>query len=136
MFMGVGLTLSHLTAAGFVARFLYPVKEDRKQQLFVGLREEMPPGSARAFRTPTGQTINIVHGTEGFIALSDVCPHLGCKVLWESVHKEFLCPCHQGRFDTGGKPLSGPPAEASTPLSRFEVKTDSTSVYIVLPVRS
>ena len=135
-FMLLGLAISHLLAGVYVLRFLYPVKDERKRRLFVGLRREMPPGSAKVYTAPSGETINVVHGSEGFIALSTVCPHLGCKVHWDSLVSEFVCPCHNGHFDATGAPVSGPPADAGTPLSKFTVVTDNTSVYINLAAKS
>ena len=48
LFMGAGLVGSHFTFAGFGLRFLQPEKRQRKQRIFVGLKSEMPPGSATA----------------------------------------------------------------------------------------
>ncbi len=134
LFMGTSLVVSHLTAGAFVLRYLYPVRKIRKQKLFIGLKAQMPPGSATVFKTPQGKSINIINGTDGFIALSDVCPHLGCRVHWDSMAKEFICPCHNGHFDASGAPISGPPAEMGAALSTFKVVLDDTSVYIDLEV--
>lgn len=41
-------------------------------------------------------------------ALSAVCPHLGCAVGWDAGAGNFLCPCHDSRFDVGGGKLTGP----------------------------
>ena len=60
LFMGTGLVGSHLTFAGFGLRFLQPVKRERKQRLLVGLKSEMPPGTAIPFKTPEGKTINVI----------------------------------------------------------------------------
>jgi len=37
-----------------------------------------------------------------------VCPHLGCKLLFNEIEKTWDCPCHGSRFDLSGKPLNGP----------------------------
>ena len=134
LFMGVGLTVSHLTAVGFALRFLYPADRKRAQRLLVGLKTEFPPGSARPFRTPQGQTINIVRSPAGFVALSTVCPHLGCRVHWDSGRSRFICPCHDGHFDAQGAPLSGPPADMKASLARFKVVEDGNLVFIELMV--
>ena len=132
--MMVGLAVSYTTAFGFGARYLIPTDRSRRQRLLVGLRSEMPPGSATAFATPSGQTINVVHSPTGFLALSDVCPHLGCKVHWESTGGEFVCPCHDGHFDADGNPVSGPPADMGAGLSRFDVVEDGDLVFLDLEV--
>jgi menaquinol-cytochrome c reductase iron-sulfur subunit len=42
------------------------------------------------------------------VALSSVCPHLGCTVPWNKDRKQFVCPCHGGTFEPDGTRVSGP----------------------------
>jgi Rieske Fe-S protein len=42
------------------------------------------------------------------VALSAVCPHLGCAVGWDTAAGNFLCPCHDSRFSPTGQKLTGP----------------------------
>lgn len=42
------------------------------------------------------------------VALSAVCPHLGCAVGWDASAGNFLCPCHDSRFSPAGDKLTGP----------------------------
>ena len=42
------------------------------------------------------------------VALSAVCPHLGCAVGWDAGAGNFLCPCHDSRFSVAGDRLTGP----------------------------
>jgi menaquinol-cytochrome c reductase iron-sulfur subunit len=42
------------------------------------------------------------------VALSAVCPHLGCAVGWDGGAGNFLCPCHDSRFSPEGDKLTGP----------------------------
>jgi Rieske Fe-S protein len=37
------------------------------------------------------------------LAFNDTCPHLGCKVDYQSANSRFFCPCHQSAFDLEGK---------------------------------
>ncbi len=134
--MMLGLLASYGTAMGFGARYLFPTDRSRRQRLLVGLRTDMPQGTAVPFRTPQGQTINVVHGPTGFLALSDVCPHLGCKVHWDSNNAEFICPCHDGHFDADGNPTAGPPADMGVGLGRFDVVEDGDLVFLELEVVS
>jgi len=136
LFMGTGLVGSHLTFAAFGLRFLQPVPHERKQRLLVGLKSQMPPGSAVPFKTPEGKTINVINGPAGFVALSDVCPHLGCRVHWDGVRNQFICPCHDGHFDPAGKPISGPPADMNKPLQSYEVVEEGNLVLLDLVVKS
>ncbi len=136
MLMFGGLALSHLAAFGFAARYLYPVTRKGVRKVYVGDLASMPPGTARAFRTPQGQTINVVHTLDGFTALSDICPHLGCRVHFDSVLNEFVCPCHDGHFDLSGAPLAGPPKDMNTPLRKYDVVVEGANLFLELPVTS
>ena len=42
------------------------------------------------------------------VALSAVCPHLGCAVGWDGGSGNFLCPCHDSQFSPAGDRLTGP----------------------------
>jgi quinol---cytochrome c reductase iron-sulfur subunit, bacillus type len=42
------------------------------------------------------------------LALSAVCPHLGCAIGWDAGAGNFLCPCHDSRFSPTGDKLTGP----------------------------
>jgi menaquinol-cytochrome c reductase iron-sulfur subunit len=42
------------------------------------------------------------------VALSAVCPHLGCAIGWDAAARNFLCPCHDSRFSAAGDKLTGP----------------------------
>lgn len=55
------------------------------------------------------------------IALSAVCPHLGCAVGWDTGAKNFLCPCHDSRFEADGPRMTGPAERGLDPLP-VEVK--------------
>jgi Rieske Fe-S protein len=62
-----------------------------------------------------------------YIALSNVCTHLGCRVRWITAKDEFFCPCHNGVFDKVGAVVSGPPPK---PLDRYELKIESDQIFI------
>lgn len=36
------------------------------------------------------------------------CPHMGCRLEWDSDDKSWACPCHGSCFDRDGKLLDGP----------------------------
>jgi nitrite reductase/ring-hydroxylating ferredoxin subunit len=42
------------------------------------------------------------------VALSEVCPHLGCRVPWCESSGQFECPCHGSVFNRLGEYRSGP----------------------------
>lgn len=85
--------------------------------------------------SPTGERVVVTRlasrGDAGdFIALSSVCPHLGCQVHWEAQNERFFCPCHNGAFDAEGNPLSGPVLDAQQSLPRYELTVDNGLLYI------
>ncbi len=63
-----------------------------------------------------------------FIAMSNICTHLGCRVRWIAQEEKFFCPCHNGIFDKEGNVVSGPPPR---PLIRYEVRVEGEQLYIL-----
>jgi menaquinol-cytochrome c reductase iron-sulfur subunit len=49
-------------------------------------------------------------------AFSAVCPHLGCAIGWDAGAGNYLCPCHDSRFDISGKRMTGPAERGLDPL--------------------
>lgn len=64
-----------------------------------------------------------------FIALSNICTHLGCRVRWVADREQFYCPCHVGIFDKEGNVISGPPPR---PLDRYMVKVEREQISILI----
>ena len=62
-----------------------------------------------------------------FVALSNICTHLGCRVRWIADQQQFFCPCHNASFDEAGLVVEGPPPR---PLDRYEVKVEEEQLYI------
>lgn len=63
-----------------------------------------------------------------FVAMSNVCTHLGCRVRWIQDEQIFFCPCHNGVFSPNGEVLDGPPP---APLNRYEVMVEQGQIYIL-----
>jgi menaquinol-cytochrome c reductase iron-sulfur subunit len=63
-----------------------------------------------------------------FVALSNVCTHLGCRVRWLADKNSFFCPCHNGQFDKDGNVLGGPPPR---PLDKYELKVENDQLYVL-----
>jgi menaquinol-cytochrome c reductase iron-sulfur subunit len=63
-----------------------------------------------------------------FLALSNVCTHLGCRIRWIAEQNQFFCPCHNGVFDKEGKVLDGPPPK---PLNQYKVKVENNQLFIM-----
>jgi menaquinol-cytochrome c reductase iron-sulfur subunit len=62
-----------------------------------------------------------------YVAMSNTCTHLGCRVRWIADQQQFFCPCHNAAFDKDGEVLNGPPPR---PLDRYEVKVEGDQLYI------
>ncbi len=60
---------------------------------------------------------------------SSVCTHLSCNVIWLEETQVFECPCHAGRFDANGRPISGPPKK---PLTVLEHKIEDGNLLTLL----
>ena len=50
----------------------------------------------------------VVNAKGDLLALSQKCPHLGCKVPFCESSGRFECPCHGSIFDIGGEYITGP----------------------------
>ncbi len=53
-------------------------------------------------------------------ALSSVCPHEGCQVVWRDETNDFFCPCHDSFFAPDGARVSGPSRRGLDPLPSRE----------------
>jgi cytochrome b6-f complex iron-sulfur subunit len=55
-------------------------------------------------------------GNSNFSALSNVCTHQGCPVVFVSAAGNIQCPCHGSVFSVTGAVIQGP---ASSPLHTY-----------------
>lgn len=129
--MLAGLCASFGTAVAFAARYIYPRKGIRRvREIFLAPLRDVPAGKGKPYTLPSGATALVTNTGTEVVALSDVCPHLGCKVHWEEEKRQFLCPCHGGVFEKDGKAVAGPPAEEKKDLKRFAVKQVGENLFI------
>ena len=63
-----------------------------------------------------------------YVAMSNICTHLGCRVRWISEQEQFLCPCHTAVFGKDGSVVTGPPPR---PLDQYEVKVEDDQLFIL-----
>ena len=61
------------------------------------------------------------------IVFSNVCTHLSCRVIFHEDIQEYVCPCHDGRFDIDGEIISGPQPR---PLDTYENKVEEGILLI------
>jgi len=143
--MASGLAAGYGTFFAMAGRYFYPSGKNTAW-LFVGEAEGIAPGQSKPFVSPTGVSVSITRRADStvglplsgdsFLALSSVCPHLGCRVHWEPQNNRFFCPCHNGVFDPSGKAIGGPPAAAGQHLSNYSLQIVDGALYIEMPITS
>ena len=65
-----------------------------------------------------------------YIAMSNICTHLGCRVSWHANLGHYVSPCHDGHFGLLGDNVSGPPPR---PLDEFAARLEEGRLWIQLP---
>jgi cytochrome b6-f complex iron-sulfur subunit len=73
----------------------------------------------------------IVSSPDKLAVLSAVCSHLGCLVNYRKETREFICPCHGGKYDIAGKNIAGPPP---MPLTAYPVEVRDGMVMVGVKV--
>jgi nitrite reductase/ring-hydroxylating ferredoxin subunit len=110
-----------------------------------GCAPEAAPPPAEALRIPLAQLpegervrllmgdrpIEVVRTGSAVRARSLWCTHMGCEVTWNGDRSRYLCPCHDGEFDSEGVPVGGPPKR---PLRRLESIVEGEAVLVRMPV--
>jgi menaquinol-cytochrome c reductase iron-sulfur subunit len=138
---GIGGLISVAMAIPAVAYIVGPALQSDTTQNWIrlGAASKVELGSPTLFKAKvqrqTGWIVNeeelsvFVRTDNGrdFVAMSNVCTHLGCRVRWIAERGEFFCPCHNGVFDKDGKVMGGPPPR---PLDRYEVKVENDQLFI------
>lgn len=61
------------------------------------------------------------------VAMSTVCPHLGCAIDYDAENTKFVCPCHDSFFALDGKAETGPSPRG---MDSLEVQTEGELVAI------
>ena len=140
-----GLAAGYGTFFVMAGRFLYS-SGSPLAWMYVAPASEIKPGSARSFTSPTGLTVVITRNADSaenqsppaddFLALSSICPHLGCRVHWEPHNDRFFCPCHNGAFDPTGQPIAGPPKADNQSLPEYPLMVADGQLFIEMPVES
>jgi cytochrome b6-f complex iron-sulfur subunit len=93
--------------------------------LVLGKPSNYPPESATY--VPDGRLFVANTGTRIF-ALSQRCPHLGCRVPFCDSSGRFECPCHGSKYDLGGEWIEGP---APRGMDRYQLTVDSSTGVLV-----
>jgi len=79
-------------------------------------------------RAVYGDTPSVLTGMEdGFVALYQKCPHLGCRVPWCQTSQWFECPCHGSKYNRVGEKRGGP---APRGMDRFGMEVAGNAVLV------
>ena len=144
LLMAGGLAAGYGTFFVMAGRYFFPSGAN-KAWMLVADAAGIQPGESMTFESPTGVRVSVTRRAdsagktptaESFLALSSICPHLGCRVHWEPHNDRFFCPCHNGVFDPSGKATDGPPAADGQDLPRYPLKVVDGALYIEMPYRS
>jgi cytochrome b6-f complex iron-sulfur subunit len=75
---------------------------------------------------PSGR-LYVVNTSNTLLALSQKCPHLGCRVPFCDSSGRFECGCHGSIYDLGGEWIKGP---APHGMNQYEISLDGKSVVV------
>lgn len=133
-----------LIGLGFIvpaSKTLAPTRRQAKETVFFPLllEEDVPRAGVRkaelvyaASGKERRTRVFVVSSGTGISVYSAVCSHLGCLVNYHREKKEFVCPCHGGRYDLTGKNIAGPPP---APLTQLPVKIEAGTIYVGMKVQ-
>lgn len=102
------LVLAPLRAGGSSGRWVKTLKVDQlkdNEPKRVAIVSDRRDAWTVEKNVELGSVWLVKHGDK-VLALSAVCPHLGCSI--NATEGAFACPCHTSAFDADGKRKSGP----------------------------
>lgn len=87
-----------------------------------------PLGSSGGWLLSTAAGILAVNVDGSTIrAFSNVCTHSGCPDSWQFTSGQFVCTCHNSKFNTAGEVVEGP---ANRNLPEYAVSRNGNTVTI------
>ncbi|HTV92023.1 MAG TPA: ubiquinol-cytochrome c reductase iron-sulfur subunit [Verrucomicrobiae bacterium] len=89
--------------------YVWGIKTDK--QKFISQRTDLPKSGTLPYFDGTYDVI-----TMNFVILSPICPHLGCRPVWNDSATRFQCPCHGSQFAFSGEHVAGPAPRGMDPL--------------------
>ncbi|MEK6528403.1 MAG: ubiquinol-cytochrome c reductase iron-sulfur subunit [Nitrospirota bacterium] len=110
-----------------LVRFLAPPEAKTLADKLSIKKDDILPGEAKKIQFGNTPAIVINIYGKGYIALSQVCTHLGCLVEYDKEKKQLVCPCHAGVFNLEGHVVSGPPPK---PLPTLPLKVEGEHIII------
>jgi menaquinol-cytochrome c reductase iron-sulfur subunit len=140
--MAIGALISLGLGIPGIAYIVGPAlqRQAKEEWIRLGSTTKVEPGTPTLFKAKierrTGWIVNeeeisfyiLTENGRDFIAMSNICTHLGCRVRWLEDQEQFLCPCHNAAFGKDGNVLSGPPPR---PLDTYQVKIEEDQIYVL-----
>ncbi|MDX1616868.1 MAG: ubiquinol-cytochrome c reductase iron-sulfur subunit [Candidatus Promineifilaceae bacterium] len=138
----IGGLISAALAIPGVAYIVGPALQrgESEEWITLGAVSKVEIGTPTLFKTRIQQQTGwIVNETErsfyvltddgrNYVAMSNICTHLGCRVRWIADNEQFFCPCHNAVFDKEGEVVEGPPPR---PLDRYEVRVENEQLLVL-----
>ena len=145
------LSMATLAIGGFIslaigipaiAYFISPARRLKQEQDWIrlGAASKVELGTPTLFKTKIVRQVGWIVNEEelsiyiltedgrNFVAMSNICTHLGCRVRWISDQEQFYCPCHNAIFGKRGEVVTGPPPRA---LDQYEVKVEDGQLFVL-----
>lgn len=108
-------------------RFLSPVRNVGSGEKVSIRKRDLQGVSSMDITVNNTPVVLINRGGQGIVALSRVCTHLGCLVVYSESRGKLVCPCHAAEFNLEGKVLAGPAPRA---LESIDVTIDGDQIII------
>lgn len=122
----IGGAILGLAAGWTLFESLRPLASGASGATFsLGNASSYPPDSA-TYVAPGRLFVTNVGGS--VFALSQKCPHLGCRVPYCDSSGRFECPCHGSVFDLGGEWIDGPSPRG---MDRYHLTVDDAGALTV-----
>jgi nitrite reductase/ring-hydroxylating ferredoxin subunit len=93
-------------------------------KITVGTTSSFPAGSSTYV---SAGRMYITNADSYLFALSQKCPHLGCRVPFCDSSGRFECPCHGSIYDLAGEYIAGP---APRGMDRYDIQLVGDHVVV------
>jgi len=90
------------------------------------LLSDLPEGT-RVRRKLGKEPLELTRKGDEITVRSLVCTHQGCTVVWREEQQQYICPCHEGRFDADGQFVYGSPRK---PLRTYSAQVVGNEVVV------
>lgn len=120
-----------VTSGALTLSFLSFIESCSKSAASVNFNLDLTQTANKTLQQTGGYVISnnviIINTGSEYVALSDICTHVGCALLYDSSTKTLPCLCHGSLFNTNGTVLRGP---ATTSLQKFTVAQSGNILHI------